>query len=359
MNDNTSLNYMQAVEEGKQKGTIGRKIQELDKSILWNEGSQTGQSSSNDGLYYTTPKGQFYLGLSEEVLRTKTLRNLKGKIQLIFTSPPFPLNRKKKYGNLQGSEYASRLSSFAPLFSEFLTPDGSIVIELGNAWNSGFPTVSTLPMEALLAFKKAGDLHLCQEFICYNPARLPTPAQWVTIERIRVKDAFTRLWWFSQSPRPKADNRQVLVEYSVAMKKLLKSKKYNPGRRPSEHVIGEQSFLRDNDGAIAPNVIIAANTSSSDSYLDYCKENGLEHHPARMPVDLAEFFVNFLTKKNDWVMDPFAGSNVTGAVAEKLGRRWISIEPNEEYAKGSIGRFVKNGIEVNVSEMISEGELND
>lgn len=350
---------MQAVEEGKQKGTIGRKIQELDKSILWNEGSQTGQSSSNDGLYYTTPKGQFYLGLSEEVLRTKTLRNLKGKIQLIFTSPPFPLNRKKKYGNLQGSEYASRLSSFAPLFSEFLTPDGSIVIELGNAWNSGFPTVSTLPMEALLAFKKAGDLHLCQEFICYNPARLPTPAQWVTIERIRVKDAFTRLWWFSQSPRPKADNRQVLVEYSVAMKKLLKSKKYNPGRRPSEHVIGEQSFLRDNDGAIAPNVIIAANTSSSDSYLDYCKENGLEHHPARMPVDLAEFFVNFLTKKNDWVMDPFAGSNVTGAVAEKLGRRWISIEPNEEYAKGSIGRFVKNGIEVNVSEMISEGELND
>lgn len=320
-----------------------------DRKVRGRDAFQTNpRFSTDDGLYYTTPKGRFYLGLSEEVLQTPSLKNLKGKIQLIFTSPPFPLNRKKKYGNLQGSEYASWLSSFAPLFSEFLTPDGSIVIELGNAWNPGFPTVSTLPMEALLAFKEIGNFHLCQEFICYNPARLPTPAQWVTIERIRAKDAFTRLWWFSQSPRPKADNRQALKEYSPAMKKLLKNGKYNSGRRPSEHVIGEQSFLRDNGGAIAPNVIIAANTSSSDSYLEYCRENGLEHHPSRMPADLAEFFVNFLAETDDWIMDPFAGSNVTGAVAERLGRRWISIEPNEEYAKGSIGRFVKAGIETEV-----------
>jgi len=315
-------------------------------------------SSSNESLYYSTSKGRFYLGLSEEVLRTQSLRNLKGKIQLIFTSPPFPLNRKKKYGNLQGSEYVSWLSCFAPLFSEFLSPDGSIVMELGNAWNPGYPTVSTLPIEALLEFKEVGKFHLCQEFICFNPARLPTPAQWVTIERIRVKDAFTRLWWFSQSPRPKADNRQILVEYSADMKKLLKSGKYNSGRRPSEHVIGEKSFLRDNSGAIPPNVLIAANTGSTDSYLEYCREHSLEHHPSRMPVDLATFFVKFLTEKNDWIMDPFAGSNVTGAVAEKIGRRWISIEPNEEYAKGSIGRFVKNGIKVK-SEIISEGELNE
>jgi hypothetical protein len=35
------LSHMQAVEEGKQKGTIGREIQESDKSMLWNEDSQT------------------------------------------------------------------------------------------------------------------------------------------------------------------------------------------------------------------------------------------------------------------------------------------------------------------------------
>lgn len=340
---------MSVTGESKVEGKNGRLITELNKNKIWDGSPQIKRTSqSDDSLYYSTPKGRFYLGLSEEVLSKRSLKNLKGKIQLIFTSPPFPLNRKKKYGNLQGSEYASWLSNFATLFSEFLVPDGSIVIELGNAWNPGYPTISTLPLEAFLKFKEMGNFHLCQEFICFNPARLPSPAQWVTIERIRVKDAFTRLWWFSQSPRPKADNRQVLKEYSPAMKKLLKTGKYNSGRRPSEHVIGEQSFLRDNDGAIAPNVIIAANTSSSDSYLEYCKENCLEHQPSRMPADLASFFVNFLTDRNDWIMDPFAGSNVTGAVAESLGRRWISIEPNEEYAKGSIGRFVKGGIETEV-----------
>jgi DNA modification methylase len=70
-----------------------------------------------------------------------------------------------------------------------------------------------------------------------------------------------------------------------------------------------------------------------------------------MPADLASFFIRFLTETNDWVMDPFAGSNVTGAVAEKLGRRWIAIEPNNMYADGSIGRFIKNGIKTKVHKL--------
>jgi site-specific DNA-methyltransferase (cytosine-N4-specific) len=156
-------------------------------------------SPSSDNLYYSTIKGKFFLGLCEEVLQNRTLSKLKGKIQLIFTSPSFPLNRKKKYGNLLGSDYVSWLSSFAPLFAEFLATDGSLVIELGNAWNPGNPTTSTLPVEALPEFKKSGNFFLCQEFIYFNPARLPSPAQWVTVERIRVKDSFTRLWWLSLS----------------------------------------------------------------------------------------------------------------------------------------------------------------
>jgi site-specific DNA-methyltransferase (cytosine-N4-specific) len=140
------------------------------------------------------------------------------------------------------------------------------------------------------------------------------------------------------------------------MKKLLKSVKYNSGRRPSEHVIGGKSFLRDNNGAIPPNVIKAANTSATDSYLKYCREHSLEPHPSRMLIDLASFFIRFLTEENDWVMDPFAGSNVTGAAAEKLGRHWITIEPNREYADGSIGRFIKNNIERKILKIDSGSE---
>jgi site-specific DNA-methyltransferase (cytosine-N4-specific) len=199
--------------------------------------------------------------------------------------------------------------------------------------------MSTLALRALLAFLDRGSLSLCQQFICYNPARLPTPAQWVNVERIRVKDAFTHVWWMSPTDRPKADNRGVLQPYSPSMVKLLASRKYNAGARPSEHHIGESSFLSDNDGAIPPNVLTYANTSASDDYLKYCRRHNLQLHPARMPAKLPEFFIRFLTEPRDIVLDPFAGSNTTGAAADILKRRWLSIEPNSAYVQGSMGRF--------------------
>lgn len=280
-----------------------------------------------------------YWGKAEEFLLRHPLNVRKKKVQLIFTSPPFPLNRKKKYGNLQGTEYVEWLAGFAGLFRDLLTKDGSLVVELGNAWEPGKPVMSTLALKALLALQERGEFYLCQEFICYNPARLPSPAQWVNVERIRVKDSFTRLWWMSPSDRPKADNRHVLKEYSDSMKKLLASGKYNPGKRPSEHNIGETSFLTDNGGAIPPNVLEIANTQASDPYQNYCRSMGFTPHPSRMPLDLPRFFIKFLTDEGDLVLDPFAGSNTTGAASELLRRRWISIEAQPDYADSSRGRF--------------------
>ena len=225
------------------------------------------------------------------------------------------------------------------LLRDFLTEDGSIVMEVGNAWQKGAPVMSTLALRSLLAFQEKTNLHLCQQFICHNPARLPGPAQWVTVERVRVKDAFTHVWWMSPSMRPKADNRKVLKEYSKSMLQLLKSKKYNAGKRPSEHSIGETSFLKNNKGAIPSNVLTLANTRTNDDYQIYCRENNLPMHPARMQGALADFFINFLTDPGDLVLDPFAGSNTTGASAEHLKRKWLSIEPNEDYVRASYGRF--------------------
>ncbi len=194
-------------------------------------------------IAYKTNSGICYYGLIEKVLNSKKFDKYKNKINLIFTSPPFPLNRKKKYGNLNGIEYVNWFSNFALLFKDYLTGDGSIVIEVGNSWESGKPVMSTLAIESLLNFLNVGDYSLCQQFVWYNPAKLPGPAQWVTIDRNRVKDSFTHIWWMSKTPYPKADNRNILVEYSNSMKKLLKEKKYNYGIRPSEHKIGEKYFL--------------------------------------------------------------------------------------------------------------------
>lgn len=300
---------------------------------------------------YSTSLGSAYYGDSLVVLQSKPIQRTAGKVQLVFTSPPFPLNTKKKYGNFQGEEYIDWFSQFAPVLRDIIADDGSIVIEIGNAWEPKRPVMSTLVLRTLLKFLEKGKLNLCQEFVWYNPARLPSPIQWVNVERIRVKDAFTRIWWMSPSDRPKADNRKVLREYSASMKKLIKSGTYNAGARPSQHNIGKNSFKTNNQGAIPPNVIDGdkapslgtllkgTNTHSHDQYQVFCRSNNIPLHPARMPQDLVEFFVRFLTDKGDLVLDPFAGSNTTGAVAERLRRKWISCDANWDYIASSISRF--------------------
>jgi hypothetical protein len=298
-----------------------------------------GKTISEFGVAYETSYGQMFLGHGEAVLESALASKYRGRVQLVFTSPPFPLNHKKRYGNVTGEAYVEWLASFAQSVRQLLVPDGSIVIELGNAWEPRRPIMSTLALRALLAFLQAGDFRLCQQFVCHNPARLPSPAQWVTVERIRVKDSYTQVWWMSPTDRPKADNRRVLKPYSRAMFKLLASGKYNTAERPSQHHIGARSFLRDNPGAIPSNVLDLANTRANDEYQTYCRARGLPAHPARMPAGLAEFFIKFLTEPGDIVLDPFAGSNTTGAVAERLERRWLSIEPREDYVEGSRGRF--------------------
>ncbi|TIU90022.1 MAG: site-specific DNA-methyltransferase [Mesorhizobium sp.] len=329
---------------------------------------------------YETNLGAAYCGDSKKILENPSFGTHKGTVQLAFTSPPFPLNTKKKYGNLQGEDYITWFADYAPLLRDMVTDDGSIVIEIGNAWVPGEPVMSTHVLEAFLRFLKKGDLHLCQEFIWYNPARLPSPIEWVNRERARVKDAFTRIWWMSPVTRPKADNRKVLREYSPSMRRLIETGKYNAGARPSEHHIGAESFKTDNDGAIPPNVggvdalpsldglitpkgfakfleentnlLKAANTLSSDSYREFCLQKGAPIHPARMPSTLVEFFIKFLTDENDTVLDPFAGSNTTGAVAQSLGRRWISVEADWTYAAHSIGRFAPDQISSTCDEMM-------
>lgn len=310
---------------------------------------------------YETTRGELLVGRIEDALDSPHLRRVKGKVDLIFTSPPFPLVRKKKYGNKVGDDYLNWLRALAPRLGELLSEKGSLVIEIGNAWEPGLPVMSTLPLRALLAFQESAGLHLCQYTVCHNPARLPTPAQWVTIKRERLKDSFTHVWWLAKDPHPNANNRKVLLPYSEHMKSLLERGTYNAGKRPSGHVISEKGFLEDHGGAIAASVLLTeeeegkrvpkavlkfSNTAWDTNYRAYCEAQGLKAHPARMRPDLVAFFVEFLTSPKDLVFDPFAGSNTTGFVAETMHRRWLGVEANPEYAKGSVGRFPEEDVTI-------------
>ncbi|NTU33227.1 site-specific DNA-methyltransferase [Brevibacillus sp. HB1.1] len=274
-------------------------------------------------------------------------------IDLIMTSPPFALLKKKKYGNEDSQNYVDWfITNFANEFKRILKPTGSLVIDIGGSWNKGYPTRSLYHFELLI--KLCSDVvgfHLAQEFYWYNPAKIPSPIQWVNIERVRVKDSVNTVWWLSKTERPKADNRKVLTPYKASMKKLLKEG-YNDGPRPSGHKVGKK-WGKDNGGAIPPNLLNydnlsevlqdnlleIPNTEATSRYLQACKSLNIKPHPARFPANLPTFFINFLTDPGDVILDPFGGSCVTGEVAEKLHRFWITSELNEEYVYSSKFRF--------------------
>ncbi len=284
--------------------------------------------------YHKTKLGKIFLGDSSELLE-KIISP--GSVDLIVTSPPFGLVRKKDYGNVDSHKYVKWFKSFGYLFRRLLKPTGSLVIDIGNSWNPRQPTRSLYVYELLIMLCRECGFHLAQEFFWWNPSKLPAPAEWVTVRRIRVKDAIDFIWWLSVTPWPKASNRRVLIPYSGSMRNLLKNG-YKAKLRPSGHDIS-QKFSVNNEASIPPNLIAVANTESNSFYLRYCKEHNLNPHPARFPSEIPEYFIRMLTDPGDFVVDPFAGSCVTGEVAERLKRYWLCVEIIEDYLKGAIARF--------------------
>lgn len=283
-----------------------------------------------------TKLGTAFLGDSIEVMK----RRKPGSVNLIMTSPPFALTRKKDYGNEQEDAYLEWFRAFASQFHRILKDDGSLVIDLGGAWKPSLPVRSLYHFKLLIMLCEEYGFHLAQEFYWWNPSKLPTPAEWVNVRRIRVKDGINTVWWLSKSPWPRASNRRVLQPYSDSMRSLLRTG-YKSNLRPSGHDISEK-FAVDNGASIPPNLIAIPNTESNSSYMRFCKEKGIKAHPARFPAALPEYFIRMLTDPGDLVLDPFGGSCVTGEVAERLGRKWVCSELVDAYLEGAKGRFERS-----------------
>lgn len=285
---------------------------------------------------YETSFGKAYCSDSQKLMKEITSNS----IDLIMTSPPFALTTKKPYDNIDAEHYVEWFTPFAREFYRVLKRTGSLVIHLGGSWIKGKPIKSLYNYRLLIHLCDELGFFLAQDLYWFNKAKLPGPAQWVTVEKIRVKDAVDPIWWLSKTLRPKADNRKVLKEYSDAMKELLnKPDYYKPNvYRPSKHRISEH-FYKNNSGAIPPNFIDMSNTNSQSNYMRKCREYRIAPHPARYPIKFPEFFIRFLTTEGDIILDPFAGSNTTGEAAEKLHRKWISIEIVKEYLETSRFRF--------------------
>lgn len=301
-------------------------------------------------LYYTK-RGQAYVGDSIQLL--SELED--NSVDLVMTSPPFALLRKKSYGNVEETEYVEWIKPFGQEVFRVLKDTGSFVLDLGGAYRPGAPSRSLYNFRVLIAFCDEFGFHLAEDFYWYNPSKLPSPIEWVNKRKIRAKDSVNTVWWFSKTAFPKADVRNVLAPYSARMKKLIEDpeKFYTPKKRPSGHDISA-GFGKDNGGAIPSNLLSLPNTDSNSDYLRLCTELGLDRHPARFPPEVPNFFIKMLTDEEDLVIDIFGGSNTTGHVAEGLGRRWKTFELSHDYLVTSIFRFLEGYSLETVRRIISE-----
>ncbi len=285
---------------------------------------------------YTTALGAAYATEALAFMRKIPEKS----VALVVTSPPYALHFKKEYGNVDKDGYVAWMLPFAHEIKRILREDGSFVLNIGGSYNPGQPTRSLYHFKLLIALCEEVGFHLAQECFWHNPAKLPSPAEWVNVRRCRIKDSVEYVWWLAPTPWPEANNREVLVPYSADMKRLI-LKGYRAKKRPSGHNITEK-FRNDHGGAIPQNVLVHGNNESNSEYIKACGKLGIKVHPARFPSALPEFFIKFLTAPGDLVLDPFAGSNTSGRVAEKLDRRWLAVEIESAYVRASGVRFGLN-----------------
>ncbi|MEA1987793.1 MAG: site-specific DNA-methyltransferase [Pseudomonadota bacterium] len=294
-------------------------------------------------LYYTTENGMAFWGDSMHLPDT-----FSNSIDLVITSPPYLLQKPRKYGHIgmNEQEYVDNLVSAIENWLPMLTPTASIVLNIGNSIKAGEGYQNLHKESLLLALRDRLGLFLIQKFYWYSPTKMPS-GHWVNIAHRDCVDSVEDFYWLSMNPKQcKADNRQVLVEYSKTQRRYMKSAQTKSGVRknPSGQSVNEETFYADRGGAIPSNLLFAVPEGANSQYSRYCRENNLPRHPAMFSPNLPDFFIRYLTNIGDVVADFYFGSGSTGYASESQNRHWIGAEIVKEYLDGSMGRFLNRNI---------------
>lgn len=307
--------------------------------------SEKGKNSLNFALpgivitFYETPQGKAIWGKAESALGLIEENSL----QLILTSPPYPLVRKKEYQGNAEREYLTWLTDLAQEWKPKLKHDGSLILNLSDCWNPKSPTLNLYQERLLLSLVDSLGYHLVQRLYWHSPSKIPS-SHWVTVKKCRLNASVEHLFWLSPSEEPKSHPERLLKPYKSSMRRSIKRGGDFRKQRPSTHGGTQGGFSRDRGGSIPFTLQSWSHAASNNSYINFCKEAELPTHPARFPSELANFAIQLATDPNDLIYDPFAGSNTTGATAEALGRKWITSESCLQYIQGSVSRFLPEAV---------------
>jgi len=274
---------------------------------------------------FSTDLGIAILGTCETVFS-----RIDCPITLVITSPPYPLAKARSYGNVSEAQYVDWIVRQLEPIVRNLVPGGSIALNISNDIFLAGGARSLYRERLLLALHDRLGLYKVDELIWHNPSKPPGPVRWASIERTQLNVAWEPIYWLTNDPRAlRTDNRRVLQAHSERHLKLISQ---GGEQRHGEFSDGAYRvhpgrFGNPTEGKIPRNVLTFGHSCADQrQYKRDARAAGLPAHGAPMPLSLASFLVEFMSRPGDLVVDPFGGSYTTAKAAELLGRRWLSTE---------------------------------
>lgn len=241
-----------------------------------------------------------------------------GSVHCIVTSPPY--DNLRTYGG-----YQFDFEGIATELQRVLCDGGVLCWNVGDSVVDGSETLTSAKQK--IYFREQCGLRIHDTMI-YEKANFSMP------ERVRYYQTFEYIFILSKgAPRtfnPIKDRKNVWAG-KTAMGAHTK-RNANGELRPSMKTpkLYEEFGTRSN--------VWRGNTAGQEAPCGELK------HPAMMPNWLARDLIQSWSNPGDTVLDPFFGSGTTGKAAELLGRKWLGIEINPEYAPIYRERTAQQGL---------------
>lgn len=268
-------------------------------------------------------------------------------IHLMLSSPPYPLQAPRAYGNVKEAEYVDWICYMIEPIVRNLLEGGSVVLNISNDISLKKSPAKSLYKERLvIALQDRLGLYKMDEIPWINTSKIPTNA-YATQKKILMLPAWEPILWFCNNPAMvRASTTKILRPHSQEHLDYVKNggskKEYING--DGKYHIKQGAFSKETKGSLPKNIFTRGHRSAeTNRYHKICNELNIAKHAAMFPFEIPEYFIKFLTDEGDLVVDPFSGSFTTPLAADKLNRRWIGSDLIWEYLRGGGERF-DNGI---------------
>lgn len=255
-----------------------------------------------------------------------------GSIDAIITDPPYPFVRRA-YGFWNEQQWLDLMQPLVRECRRVLKPDGSAVFVVQpNAERIG--SMRTWLWKFLVWCGE--EWNIVQDVYWWNYTAVPTSFchQRFGLMRPSIKSCI----WLG-GPDCYRNQDEVLITPSEATKYLQFGARIKAVRETSAsgHSRNEASFVKTafaRGGSTPFNLLPVANSNSVSSA-------GAYGHGAGTPLELARWWVKYLTRPGETILDPFAGTATIGQAALEEGRKYVGFEKEAAYVEMSCTRLTK------------------